>query len=86
MLDIRLIRESPDIMRENLQKRGDEEKIQMLEELIEKDKLWRRSQEKANALVDGANSSGGRDNISVILAQARAKPLRRGLLSRMLGQ
>ena len=43
-------------------------------------------QEKANALIDGANSSGGRDNISVILAQARAKPLRRGLLSRMLGQ
>jgi len=43
-------------------------------------------EEKAHALVDGANSSGGRDNISVILALARAKPLRRGLLSRMLGQ
>lgn len=37
-------------------------------------------------LVENANSSGGRDNISVILAQARAKPARRGLLSRMLGQ
>jgi serine/threonine protein phosphatase PrpC len=43
-------------------------------------------EEKANALVDGANGAGGRDNISVILAQARAKPVRRGLLSRMLGQ
>lgn len=43
-------------------------------------------EEKANALVDGANSSGGRDNISVILAHARARPLRKGLLSRMLGQ
>jgi len=42
--------------------------------------------EKAGALVEGANASGGRDNISVILAQARSKPLRRGLLSRMLGQ
>jgi protein phosphatase len=42
--------------------------------------------EKAAALVEGANASGGRDNISVILAQARSKPLRRGLLSRMLGQ
>jgi PPM family protein phosphatase len=37
-------------------------------------------------LVDCANHNGGRDNISVILAQARAKPAKRGLLSRMLGQ
>jgi serine/threonine protein phosphatase PrpC len=42
--------------------------------------------EKGRALVDKANNSGGRDNISVILAHARAKPVRRGLLSRMLGQ
>ncbi|WP_291011373.1 Stp1/IreP family PP2C-type Ser/Thr phosphatase [Hydrogenophaga sp.] len=43
-------------------------------------------EEKSRALVDAANDSGGRDNISVILAQARPKPARRGLLSRMLGQ
>ena len=42
--------------------------------------------DKCQALVDAANSSGGRDNISVILAQARSKPARRGLLLRMLGQ
>lgn len=38
------------------------------------------------ALIETANVCGGRDNISVILAVARAKPVRRGLLSRMLGQ
>jgi PPM family protein phosphatase len=38
------------------------------------------------ALVECANANGGRDNISVILAKARAKPAKRGLLSRMLGQ
>lgn len=43
-------------------------------------------EEKARSLVDAANDCGGRDNISVILAHARSKPLRRGLLSRMLGQ
>lgn len=43
-------------------------------------------EEKARALVDAANDSGGRDNISVILVHAQAKPVRRGLLSRMLGQ
>jgi len=42
--------------------------------------------EKAQALVDGANDSGGRDNISVILAHARAQPLRKGLLGRLLGR
>ena len=36
-------------------------------------------------LVDAANDAGGRDNISVILAYARSRPVRKGLLSRMLG-
>ncbi|GAA6142217.1 Stp1/IreP family PP2C-type Ser/Thr phosphatase [Hydrogenophaga sp. 5NK40-0174] len=43
-------------------------------------------EDKGVALVDAANEAGGRDNISVILASARAKPARRGFLSRMLGQ
>jgi PPM family protein phosphatase len=30
-------------------------------------------EEKAHALIDAANDSGGRDNISVILAQARSQ-------------
>lgn len=50
MLDIKLIRDNPDIVRESLLKRNDASKIEMLEELISKDKLWRLSQEKANAL------------------------------------
>ena len=43
-------------------------------------------EEKAIALVEAANGAGGRDNISVILASARARLARRGLFSRMLGQ
>jgi seryl-tRNA synthetase len=50
MLDIKLIRDNPEIVRQSLQKRGDESKLQMLEELIQKDVLWRQSQEKANSL------------------------------------
>jgi len=37
----------------------------------------------AQALVDGANAAGGRDNISVILVRAAGQP-QRGLLSRWL--
>lgn len=42
--------------------------------------------DKCHALIHAANNCGGRDNISVILAQARSKSNRWGLLSRMLGQ
>src|SRR3989344_590027 len=41
MLDIKLIRENPEAARKDLHKRGDSEKLGWLEELIEKDKLWR---------------------------------------------
>ena len=50
MLDIKLIRERPDIVRRNLTKRGDTEKIRMLDELINHDLNWRRLLTKANEL------------------------------------
>ena len=43
MLDIRLIREKPDYVRENLKRRNDPEKLEMLDQLIEYDKKWRQS-------------------------------------------
>ncbi|MDG6222614.1 MAG: serine--tRNA ligase [Candidatus Bathyarchaeota archaeon] len=42
MLDIKLIREHPDVVRKNLEKRGEPEKLEMLNELIEHDKQWRK--------------------------------------------
>jgi len=42
MLDIKLIREHPEIVRKNLEKRGEPEKLEMLNKLIEKDKQWRK--------------------------------------------
>ncbi|MEM4218694.1 MAG: serine--tRNA ligase [Candidatus Micrarchaeia archaeon] len=41
MLDIKLIRKNPEIVRADLEKRQDLEKIQWLEDLIEKDKQYR---------------------------------------------
>jgi protein phosphatase len=41
---------------------------------------------KAKQLIDAANASGGRDNISVLLAQAREGRARKGLMSRLLGK
>ena len=42
--------------------------------------------QKAAALIQVANGSGGHDNISVLLVQAAEDGSRRGLLSRMLGK
>jgi serine/threonine protein phosphatase PrpC len=43
-------------------------------------------EQKAKQLIAAANGAGGRDNISVLLAQARQTSVKRGLLSRMLGK
>jgi serine/threonine protein phosphatase PrpC len=40
----------------------------------------------ARSLVGAANNAGGRDNISVLLVQAKEATTKRGLLSRMLGK
>lgn len=50
MLDVKLIREHPGIVRENLKKRGDLEKIKMLDDLIAYDKEWRQLLIKVNKL------------------------------------
>ena len=43
-------------------------------------------EQKARDLIAAANEAGGRDNISVVLAQARQATVKRGLISRMLGK
>ena len=50
MLDIKLIRENPEMVRENLAKRGAPENLAMLQELIEADKRWREDLTKLNDL------------------------------------
>lgn len=43
-------------------------------------------EQKSKQLIAAANGGGGRDNISVLLAQAKQASVKRGLLSRMLGK
>ncbi len=50
MLDIKLIRENPESVRNNLEKRGDPENLKMLDELIKYDKRWRQLLTKLNEL------------------------------------
>jgi seryl-tRNA synthetase len=50
MLDIKLIRENPDLIKTNLAKRGNPECLQMLDDLIAVDKQWRMNLTKLNEL------------------------------------
>jgi seryl-tRNA synthetase len=50
MLDIKLIRENPELIRKNLIKRGEPENLKMLDKLIDYDKNWRQLLTKLNEL------------------------------------
>ena len=50
MLDIKLIRENPELVKNNLEKRGNPETAQMLGDLIAVDKEWRFNLTKLNEL------------------------------------
>jgi seryl-tRNA synthetase len=50
MLDIKLIRENPEFVKNNLMKRGNPENSKMLDELVNLDREWRRNLTKLNEL------------------------------------
>ena len=50
MLDIKLIRENSELVRNNLEKRGDPENLRMLNELVDYDKKWRQCLTELNEL------------------------------------
>jgi len=50
MLDIKFVRENPDIVKDSLKRRGDLEKIPWVDQLLENDRAWRSLQTEANGL------------------------------------
>jgi seryl-tRNA synthetase len=55
MLDIRFVREHKEDVKENLKRRGDLDKLALIDELIKDDKSWRDSQTEANNLRNKRN-------------------------------
>jgi len=55
MLDIKFIRENPSLVKENLKKRNDPEKLKLLEELLKVDTEWRKLQTDLNHLRQKRN-------------------------------
>ena len=56
MLDIKLIRENPNTIRADLDKRGDTDKKELLEVLISQDKEWRQNLVEVDQLKNKRNN------------------------------
>jgi seryl-tRNA synthetase len=67
MLDIRFVRENPELVRENLKRRGEEAKLAWVDELVANDARWRSIQSEAN------NLRNTRNKITEQIAQLRKK-------------
>ena len=67
MLDIRLIRENPELVRNNLKKRGDPDNLKMLDGLIDCDRKWRQH------LTDLNNLRHERRQVTAKIAEAKKK-------------
>ncbi len=82
MLDIKLIREHPEIVIKDLEKRGEPEKIELLNKLIDYDIEWRRLLKKASELrrklnkitADVANLKKQKKDASKKIEQAKSIP------------
>ena len=55
MIDIRLIRENPDLVRENMKKKFQEHKLNLIDEVIELDARSRSVQQEADSLRGSRN-------------------------------
>src|SRR3989337_51219 len=55
MLDIKFVRENPEIVKDSLKRRGDLDKIPWVDELLENDRTWRSVQTEANNLRSKRN-------------------------------
>ncbi len=75
MLDIKLLRENPSLIRSNLKKRNAPEKLKSLEELLKVDTQWRKAQTEINSLRQKRNQ------VSIEIAKLKklSKPVKKQL-------
>ncbi len=69
MLDIRFVRENPDAVRENIRKKFQDEKLPLVDEVIELDKKSRETQQEADNLR--ANRNRVSKEIGALMAQGK---------------
>ena len=84
MLDIKLIRDQPELVRNNLEKRKKPEFLNMLDTLIDRDEQWRKLKmeidslrQKRNQMTDSIKTlkkEGKEKDIPSVIAEAKTIP------------
>lgn len=84
MIDIKLIRENPELVKENIKKKFQEEKISLVDEVSELDEKWRKEKKKADDLRADRNKiseqinklmkAGKKNDAKDLIAQAKEIP------------
>ena len=69
MLDINYIRQYPDLVRKNLEKRQDKEKLKLFGNLLKLDEKWRKLKQETDEL------RAGRNKISQEINKAKKKSI-----------
>ncbi len=65
MLDIKFVRENPGVVKDNLNRRGDQAKVPWVDEVVDNDQKWRTLRTEADALRNKRNK------LTEQIAQAR---------------
>ena len=75
MLDIKFVRENPEAVKENIRKKFQEQKLPLVDEVLELDKQLRAAKTEANELR--ANRNALSKQIGVLMGQAKKDPSKR---------
>jgi len=86
MIDIRLIRENPELVKENIKKKFQEEKLELVDKILDLDAKWRKEKKKADDLRAERNriskeinqlvKAGKKDRAKSLIAEAKKIPER----------
>ena len=74
MLDIKFVRENPDIVRENIKKKYQDQKLPLVDEAIEVDKNLRTAIQEAQELRTARNALSKK--VGMLMGQAKTDPSR----------
>ena len=72
MLDMKFVRENPDVVKENIKKKFQDEKLPLVDEVLELDEQYRSAMSEANDLRASRNALSKK--VGMLMGQAKKDP------------
>ena len=93
MLDLRFVRENPDVVKENIRKKFQDDKLVLVDEVVAMDEEWRAAKTRADELrakrnslskqIGGLMAQGKREEAEAVKAQVSANAARLAELEKL---